>query len=61
MINKCVICKSEAPFNLSYCYDCVNFKVVKCAMCDLVVPRDHAHYIEWVENYYCKKCFKKYC
>ena len=45
-MNKCVICKSEAPFNLTYCYDCVNFKVVKCVMCDLVVPRDHAYYIE---------------
>ena len=33
--------------------------VVKCSVCDLVVPKDHAIYLASYEIYYCKKCAKK--
>ena len=30
--------------------------VVKCNLCELVVPKDHAIYISSLDIYFCKKC-----
>lgn len=29
---------------------------VKCSVCGLIVPKDHAVYLSSCETYYCKKC-----
>ena len=34
--------------------------MVKCSICGLVIPQDHAIYLASVEIYYCKKCAIKY-
>lgn len=31
---------------------------VKCNLCELVLPKDHAVYITSLNIYFCKKCYK---
>ena len=61
-MNKCMICGTPTPMNKPLCYVCGSvygfFRVIKCNLCDLVVPKDHAVYLASCEIYYCKKCAK---
>ena len=58
-MNKCMICDSPTPMNKPLSMYVEVFMVIKCNLCGLVVPKEHAIYLASSETYYCKKCATK--